>query len=131
MPEPINANTTSVSPRDASARFGKALQYRAARGASAALSDDDGPATDSGNGAERVADGGEFGELLARMQAASAAGTALSASNSASPSDGSTDLHEQLSTSAQQQVQSIVCRSAPFMPLLRCHNTCRAQYTST
>ena len=84
MPAPINANTAGVSTRDASARFGKALQYRAARnGASATSSSDDEGASLSGDGVT-PADGGEFSELLARMQAASANGTALSDSNGAS-----------------------------------------------
>ena len=83
MPAPINANTASVSTRDASARFGKALQYRAARsGASAASSDDEGRGI--GGDSDPPADGGEFSELLARMQAASSNGTALSDSSGTS-----------------------------------------------
>ena len=110
MPAPINANTASVSPRDASARMGKALQYRAARESTASASDDDGPDTVSNEAAVRAADGGEFGDLLERMQAASAAGMTLDTSNGGLP-NSSNGAHERSPTLAEQQVRpgSQVC----------------------
>ena len=104
MPAPINANTASGSTRDASARMGKALQYRAARGSLAAGSDDDGPAAVNNEAAARAADGGEFSDLLARMQAASAAGMTLETSNGRL-TNGSNGAHEQSPTLADQQVR--------------------------
>lgn len=108
MPAPINANTASGSTRDASARMGKALQYRAAQGSSAAASGDDGPATVSSEAAERPADGGEFSDLLARMQAASAAGMTLETSNGGL-TNSSNDAHERSLTMAEQQVWPLSC----------------------
>ncbi len=119
MPAPINANTASASTRDASARMGKALQYRAARGSSAAASDDDGPATVGGDAAVRAADGGEFSDLLARMQAASAAGMTLE-TNNGGLTNGSNGAHEQSPMSADQQVRlrakSAILKSAQLSP---------------